>query len=120
LDDHFGCPLLKMTIIWINYFFGWSLAIKIYSCIKDFILIALDNLILAQRIYHWTLLLLHEEFIVEWFCSCMKSLSLNDLILIWRIYHFGWFNSCTKNLPLDDFTLSWLICGFILRDFRLA
>ena len=47
LDDHFGCPLLKMTITWIDYFFGRSLAIKIYSCIKDFILIALGNLILT-------------------------------------------------------------------------
>ena len=31
LDDHSGCTLLKMTITWIDYFFGQSFAIKIIS-----------------------------------------------------------------------------------------
>ena len=69
---------------------------------KNFIIIALDDLILAHRIYlwimilffyeefyRWTILLLHEDFIVKWFYSYMKNfivIALDDLILAQRIY----------------------------------
>ena len=82
---------------------------------KNFIIITLDDLTLAQRIYRWmilllheefiiwTLILLHEEFIVERFYSCMKNfiikwfysymknfiiIALDNLILAQRIYHW--------------------------------
>ena len=73
------------------------------SCIKN---LPLNTFTLAWRIYRWTILLLHEEFIVKWFYSYMKNfiiVTLDDLILAQRIYR--WM-----------ILLSWLIRGFILRD----
>ena len=59
--------------------------------LNDFIIVILDKLIFAQRIYHWMILLLHEEFIIERFYSYMKNfiiVTLDDLILTQRIYRW--------------------------------
>ena len=119
----------------LDWLFPWTIPFhQNYSCIKNFILIVLDDLILAQRINRWTLLLLHEEFIVEQYYSCMKSLLLwfdsymknfiiiilDNLILAQRIYRWTilllheeyiveHFYSCMKNLSLNDFTLAWRV-----------
>ena len=104
--------IISLATIWIafsgHFSFDWDFAfvwisnflVLTYPCIKGFIALndfilarrfyhyCLDNFILVWRIYRWMILFLYEEFYhccFGWFNSCMKNVSLNDIILVWQI-----------------------------------
>ena len=91
----------------LNQLFPWMIPChQNYSCIKNFIIIVSDDLILAQRIYRWiTILFLYEECVVWMILFLYKE---------FNHYCFGRFNSCTKNLPLNTFTLAWRIYRWMI------
>ena len=76
---------------------------------KNFIIITLDDLTLAQRIYRWMILLLHEEFIVERFYSCMKNFIVERFYSCMKNFIIKWFYSYMKNfiiIALDNLILA--------------